>query len=299
VLDAGVRRSNVHFRSHDAYVSASNPNDSGSVDYTATLPVLGVMFKPTPWLHLYANAAKGFETPTLNELAYRPSGATGLNLALRPAHSRSFEAGAKADLGAAGKLNLAVFDSDTRDEIVTQTNVGGRSTYQNGGRTRRTGVEIAWSLELAKTLQLATAFSTLDAHYRDGFATCASTPCAAPTVQVPAGNRMPGTARANAWAELAWHPVTGWQGGIDLRAVSKVMVNDTNTDAAAACAVTGASLKYAATAGRWRFSGFARVDNVFDRRYAGSVIVNEGNRRYFEPAPGRTWLAGGSAAYEF
>lgn len=299
VIDAGVRRSNVRFRSHDAYVSGINPDDSGSTDYRATLPVLGVMFKPTSWLHVYANAAKGFETPTLNELAYRPSGATGLNLALRPARSRSFEAGAKADLGAAGQLKLAVFDSDTRDEIVTQTNVGGRSTYQNGGRTRRTGVEVAWALDLARTLQLTTALSTLDAHYRDGFATCASTPCAAPTVPVAAGNRMPGTARANAWAEFAWHPVAGWQAGVDLRAASKVMANDTNTDAAAAYVVTGASLKYAATAGHWRFSGFARVDNVFDRRYAGSVIVNEGNRRYFEPAPGRTWLAGGSATCEF
>jgi iron complex outermembrane receptor protein len=31
---------------------------------------------------------------------------------------------------------------------------------------------------------------------------------------------------------------------------------------------------------------------VFDRRYAGSVIVNEANGRFFEPAPGRTWLLG-------
>jgi iron complex outermembrane recepter protein len=29
------------------------------------------------------------------------------------------------------------------------------------------------------------------------------------------------------------------------------------------------------------------VDNLFDRSYAGSVIVNEGNARYFEPASGR------------
>lgn len=37
---------------------------------------------------------------------------------------------------------------------------------------------------------------------------------------------------------------------------------------------------------------FSRVDNVFDRRYVGSVIVNEGNGRYFEPAPGRNWGGG-------
>ena len=41
------------------------------------------------------------------------------------------------------------------------------------------------------------------------------------------------------------------------------------------------------------------VDNVADKRYAGSVIVNEGNSRFFEPAPGRTWLAGTSATLRF
>ena len=46
-------------------------------------------------------------------------------------------------------------------------------------------------------------------------------------------------------------------------------------------------------------SGFVRSDNLFNRRYAGSVIVNEGNGRYFEPAPGRTWLGGVGAAYTF
>ena len=37
---------------------------------------------------------------------------------------------------------------------------------------------------------------------------------------------------------------------------------------------------------------FARVNNLFDRNYAGSVIVGDTNGRYFEPAPGRNWFAG-------
>ena len=50
---------------------------------------------------------------------------------------------------------------------------------------------------------------------------------------------------------------------------------------------------------RWSFREFLRLDNIADRNYVGSVIVNEGNRRFFEPAPGRTWLLGASAAYAF
>ena len=38
--------------------------------------------------------------------------------------------------------------------------------------------------------------------------------------------------------------------------------------------------------------GFARIDNVFDRRAIGSVIVNDGNGRYFEPSPGRGFTVG-------
>jgi len=50
---------------------------------------------------------------------------------------------------------------------------------------------------------------------------------------------------------------------------------------------------------RWDFNAFLRVDNLFDRRYIGSVIVNEGNGRYFEPASGRNWTLGMGAAYRF
>jgi iron complex outermembrane receptor protein len=52
-------------------------------------------------------------------------------------------------------------------------------------------------------------------------------------------------------------------------------------------------------AGAWELGTFVRGDNLFDRRYAGSVIVNEANLRYFEPAPGRTWLVGASAGFTF
>ena len=37
---------------------------------------------------------------------------------------------------------------------------------------------------------------------------------------------------------------------------------------------------------------FARIDNLFDRQYAGSVIVNDANSRFFEPAPGRRFFVG-------
>ncbi|MEP6504289.1 MAG: TonB-dependent receptor [Betaproteobacteria bacterium] len=299
-LSAGARHSSVRIASHDRYVTGPNGDDSGSRNYSETLPVVGVLYAVSPQVHLYANAGKGFETPTLNELAYRSDGAPGLNFGLSPATSNNLEAGVKAQWPGLGELTAAVFQTRTQDEIVTYNNTGGRSTYQNAGATRRRGIELGWSRTWFESLRAQLAWSTLDATYRNAFESCNLSPCPVASQQpVAAGNRMPGVARSNVYGALAWTPTTGWRGGVDLRALGKVFVNDINSDAAASYVVASANAGYVALVGAWRLTGFVRADNVFDRRYAGSVIVNEGNGRYFEPAPGRTWLGGVGATYTF
>ncbi|MDE2082240.1 MAG: TonB-dependent receptor [Burkholderiales bacterium] len=298
-LDAGVRRSHVRFESRDHYIVGPNPDDSGSATYAATLPVAGVMFALSPTLHLYANAGRGFETPTLNELAYRPGGQTGLNFGLQPATSRSAEFGLKTRDSGWGRADIALFQARTEGEIVTLTNLSGRATFQNAGSTQRRGVEASWSHRVLGDLRLQAAATWLDARYRSSFTTCAGTPCSTPTQLIAAGNLMPGLARASFYAAAAWQPEQGWHAGAELRALSRVAVNDANSDYAAGFAVASVNAGYLLRTGRWRLNGFARLDNLFDARYVGSVIVGDGNGRYFEPAPGRTWLAGVSAALEF
>jgi iron complex outermembrane recepter protein len=183
---------------------------------------------------------------------------------------------------------------------VTLTNVGGRSTFQNAGTTRRRGVEAAWSATYAENLRAQLALTYLDAIYRDSFLTCNLSPCPVASQQrVAAGNRIPGVARGTAYASLAWVPALGWRGGVEARRTGMVPVNDTNSDATPRAIVVGANVGYVARIGAWQLTGFVRGDNLFDKRYAGSVIVNEGNGRFFEPAPGRTWLVGTSASYAF
>jgi iron complex outermembrane receptor protein len=51
--------------------------------------------------------------------------------------------------------------------------------------------------------------------------------------------------------------------------------------------------------GGWSVKEFARLNNLLDRTYVGSLIVGESNQRYYEPAPGRNWVIGLSAQYQF
>ncbi len=303
-LTAGVRRSTVRFASNDHFIAGPNGNDSGDVRYGATLPVAALMYAWSPELHVYTAIGRGFETPTFNELAYRPDGTAGLNFALRPSRSDNFEVGVKGRSPRANSLraewSAALFQTSTHDEIVTQTNTGGRSTFQNAGATRRRGLEFAWSARLAPAWQFGVSQTWLDARYRDSFATCTATPCTLPTrLLVPAGNRIPGIARSVTAAEVAWQPARGWRAGAEVRRSSRVYVNDTNSEAAPSFTTLALHAGYVFGLRGWALSAAARVDNVLDRRYAGSVIVNEGNGRFYEAAPGRSYVLKLSGTYAF
>jgi iron complex outermembrane recepter protein len=303
-LNAGVRRSTVKFDSSDQYIVTGNGNDSGSARYSATLPAAGIAFAPSEEWRWYAAAGKGFETPTFNEIAYR-AGGTGLNFDLKPSRSDNVEAGVKwrspKRESQRIEINAAVFETRTKDEIVVQTNSNGRSTFQNAGDTRRRGLELSANQALSGSALVQIAFTWLDARYRDGFRTCGQTTptCPSPNVLVPAGNRIPGIARTAFAAEVGWRPPQGWQGGLEARYLGSVPVNDVNSDAAGSYFTLAAHTGYVFVTGPWRLSASARVENLANKKYAGSVIVNEANGRYFEPAAGRTWLLSAAASYSF
>ncbi len=136
----GARASHVGFDTRDRYVAPGNPDDSGSRDYHAITPVAGLTWHAARELNVYANAGCGFETPTFTEIAYR-NNASGLNTALNASRSTHVEAGAKWRVQG-HLLDAAAFEIHTRDEIVGDTNVGGRSTFRNAGHTKRRGSRI-------------------------------------------------------------------------------------------------------------------------------------------------------------
>jgi iron complex outermembrane receptor protein len=288
-LVGGLRMSRIEFEIDDDYVAPGNPDDSGRRRYDAVNPVAGLTWHATDTLNVYANAGRGFETPTFAELAYRPDGG-GPNLALDAARSTHAEIGAKWLVSDAQRLELALFAADTDDEIVVATSTGGRSSFRNAGRTTRRGVELAWTARLGPAWRARAAATLLHARFADGFGTGAGA--------VPAGNRLPGVPRERLFAELAWQPDPrrGPFAGLELLHTGSIAVDDRNTDAAPASTVAGLRAGWRHEVGGWRLAGAVRVDNVADARVVGSVIVNEGQRRFFEPAPGRAWFAGVSVS---
>ena len=287
-LDAGVRYSSVWFDSNDYYITPGNGDDSGDASYHKWLPAGSLKYALTDAWNVYLSAGRGFETPTINELSYRSDNQSGLNFGLKPSTNDTVEIGSKTRIGN-GLLTAALFQTDTDNEIVVDSSSGGRTSYKNAGKTRRQGMELGLDQQFGESWRLKAAWTWLDATYRTNV--CDDASCN--------GNRIPGIARNMGYASFGYQPEQGWYAGSDIRYMSDIMANDENTAKAPSWTVVGLTTGYKWSYGRMDMDLFGRVDNLFDREYVGSVIVNESNGRYYEPAPGRNYGIGLNLAWRF
>lgn len=289
-LLAGVRHSLVEVRSFDE-LAAPGTLAQTSVRYQATNPVAGITYKVTRAVSIYGAFGRGFETPTLNDIAYRSvdGSVPGLNLALRPARSNNYELGIKG-LHGVTRYDLSAFQIDTQDELAVLQNSGGRSVFQNIQATTRSGVELGGNQPLGSALNARVAVTWLRAVVAEPYLSCAGVPCLQPAITVPRGSRLPAVPQQSLYTSLTWQP--GYRGltlTAELIGRAQIYANDTNSAAASGYWLGNLSLGLAQQRHAWQFSEYARVDNIADRRYVGSVIVNESNSRYFEPEPGRAF----------
>jgi len=294
-LHGGARHSRVRFTSEDHFIAGTNGDDSGEQTFSATTPVVGLLYRLSPRVSLYGNLGRGFETPTFAELAYR-TGGSGLNFALDASRSRHAEVGAKAIVASAVRVNAAMFDIVTEDEIVVESNSGGRATFRNAGHTDRRGLELSAETVTGGPWKSRIAWSYIEATFREGFATVAGAPAA--PVFVPAGSRLPGVPRSQLYGELRYGG-DGYYVQLEGLYRSRVAVNDRNSEFADAFTVVNAVAGLEQQGGRWRLTEYVRVDNLGDRNYVGSVIVNDANGRFYEPAPGRNFTVGVQASVQF
>nr|WP_288466961.1 TonB-dependent receptor [uncultured Pseudomonas sp.] len=290
-MQGGLRYSTVEVDVDDKYIVGANGDDSGTKRYEKATPSVSVGYAFTPDLNGYVSVGKGFETPSQAELAYS-QGNAGFNYSLEPSESTQYEIGLKARVARDTRINAAIFQINTDDEIVVLENRDGRTSYQNAGKTLRRGFELGVESQFTEQWSAALAYTYLAATYDSRFV--------AGNNSIDKGNDLPGVPRTTLFGELAWKPVDGISTALEGLYRSKVYVEDTNAEKAApSYTVFNWRTRFEQHFGPWKTHQTLRLDNLLDRQYVGSVIVGDGNSRFYEAAPGRSWYAGAGIEYQF
>lgn len=287
---AGLRADRVRFEVRDHYL-ADGRDDSGVRTLNALSPMLGVAARVSSFQSFYATVGSAFETPTTTELGNQPDGSAGLNRDLKPQYSTTYEVGTKGVAIANFQYDVSLFDTEVRDELIPFEVPGGngRTYYRNAGRTRREGVELELSTELGP-VSLVGTYALSRFRFRDFVNAGAQY----------AGNSIPGIPEHQAQAAATWHLRRAFVVAEGI-AKSQVWVNDANSVAAPGFAVFNLRAGGTAKFGKPWLAPVLGVQNLFDRHYIGSVAVNASGAtiaatKFYEPAAGRTWFVGLSAA---
>jgi len=300
-LHAGIRHSlvNMRFKSNIPISVSPAVNMNGTVTFEDTTSVLGVIWKATPALNVYANYGQGFETPTLIEMAYSSStSAIGPNLTLKPSTSDNYETGIKASLFNNTIINAALFRVVTRNEIIVSAN-SAYSLYSNAQRTARNGLEFSIDSRLDHNIGLYGSFTYIDAKFESSFTSGVGVSNGFGGT-VNNGNTIPGTYKEQLYGKISWkYPELNFKTAIEGRANSKVYIDDINSASAPGYAIANVRAGFEQPVSNWKFSEFLRVENIFDKSYIGAVRVNDSNNRNYEPAAGRNYLLGINASYQF
>lgn len=292
-LHIGARHSKVRMKVEDKLITGFNPDNSGTVEYQKTTPVIGAVWKVSPIVNLYANYGRGYETPTFFELAYNSTASSATpNLGLKPSESENYEVGVKAFISDSTQVNLNLFRITTKDEIVIADFDGGRSVFTNANDTKRTGAELSIESEFEHNISTYFSYSLLNAKFDSPF-TSSNGP-------IDSGNIIPGTYKTQLYGEVAWkYTPLGFSTAFEGRHNSKVYVNDQNEDTAPSYTIFNLRAGFEQNLKNWNFKEYLRVENMFDKEYIGSVRIGDSNNRFFEPAANRNYLLGLSAKYKF
>lgn len=298
-VTSGLRYSTVRFASTDYYLG-DNYDGSGSVSYRATSPVLGLTYFATSHLNLYANYGQGFETPTLAEMAYQvgPSVAKPVaaifNMNINAASSEHFELGAKWLPDSNTRMDLALYQINTHNEIVVSASSNGQTAYKNAPNTSRSGIELSATTDLTQHVQLTASASLISAQYAQTFLSGSTT--------VASGNSIPGIPTSSVFSELAWNSAA-LQGGqvpagantrvaAELVQSGRIYANDTNTASADGHTLLNLAVSHRRPLSWGTLTWYGRVNNVSNERYVGSVIVNQSSLQFYEPGLPTNWTVG-------
>jgi iron complex outermembrane receptor protein len=281
-LTAGGRYDRVRFSVDDAFLS--DGDDSGERVMDAVSGSAGAAFDLVPAVQPYLNVSTSFETPTTTELANRPTGPGGFNPDLNPQQATNYEIGVRGAGFGRVTYSIAVYHADVTDELIPFEVPGdpGRRFFRNAGSSTHRGIEADAMVRPTARLALLASYAYSDFTF-DVFRTSTAT---------LDGNAIPGVPRHFFhWSARVDAPAALWLAADNTHA-SGYYVDDANSVQTEPWWSAGVRVGWQVLVGGWRLAPFGGLLNVTNRRYAGSVSVNAGFGRYFEPAPTRNWYIG-------
>ena len=306
----GARNSKVILSSKDNFITSSSPDGSGEVTYKSTSPVVGLTFHANDALNLYVNMGNGFETPTLSEVSYSTSGAAGttlvetFNKSILASKSHHQEAGLKWKPNSATQLDAAIFHIYTDNEITTKLSSSGKTAFQNASKTNRDGFEFAFRKAIDPHWRTQLSFTWMTVTYEQRFRTFPTS-----STFVNAGNALPAIPQRQFFGNLTWTQneqstkpgsfTPGMELAADLVGRSKIFANDLNTFQASGYSMVNIRAQQKYKWGPFNTTTFAGIENLFERKAVGSVIVNQASSQFFEPAMPLTALVGIQATMPF
>ncbi len=292
-LTIGLRYDWVRFDVRDRLITATNPDDSGDRLMKALSGSLGIALSPSVALTVYGNVGSSFETPTTTELANRPDTAGGFNRGLRSQTAWNYEIGARGRFSDRATYSLALFQADVRGELIPYEIAAPRFFYRNAGSSRHSGVELGTDLTPLPGVSVNVTWTYADYRFRRySFTTAGQT-------FVLDGRELPGVPRHWLHLTLRAHPsiARGAWAEVEQTYSSGYLVGDTVSRSAANARTsswwaTQLRLGWEGEVGGMRMAPFLGVNNVFNHRYVGSVVINAARDRFYEPAPGRNAYVG-------
>ncbi|MBA2668909.1 MAG: TonB-dependent receptor [Gemmatimonadetes bacterium] len=288
---AGLRYDWFRFDVTDFFVTATNPDDSGSRTLDAVSPSIGANYRLIDQFQLYGNVGTSFETPTTTELANRPDGAGGFNPLLEPQRAFSMEVGAQGRLNARMVYQLAVYRAHLRNSLIPfeVPEAAGRQFFRNAGSAVHRGVEAGVTLMPLPFLRMDGAYTYTDARFRR-YSTANNT---------FDGNRVPGIAphRLDISATIE-RPRGGWFVTAEVRHLSEIPVDDANSASSPAYSLLDVRAGTSGVhAGRVSIAPFVGIANILNAEYNTAVAVNAFGQRFYEPGPGRSAHLGSSLRF--
>ena len=289
------------------------PAKSAAPSFTQFSPKGTLSYRLGGDASVYASVARGFDVPTLGEITATADPAAGFNPNLGPKRLWNYEVGVKSLVGTRLFLDASIYRQQVTGEILPRNAVVAGTNqsvtvYDNAGRSRHTGLELAATGYLTSSVDLGASYTYSDFLLQE-FTGTVTGPNGQPVVTDFAGNALPGVPRHRVAAEFRVRPVRGVQLGVTGEWQSRLFVDNANTESGtvylrgfgANPTITQVPFGQVDSWGlvhlsaTWKLQGqtlFLNVENLFDARYIANTTLNAANGRFYAAGAGRYLAAG-------